>query len=285
MKTVVDLVTSLKNYLVGKSSVAPVEADPTDSSAAYSIGNQFYISNVLYEATASISQHDALVVGTNIKVADNLTKQIKSIPTYSDMVGATSSVDGTHGLVPQPLIADRNKALFGDGTWKPVSLSGDYIGLYGDNEIQSATDLNTLTTVGNYYKEGTTFAVTNAPSGLTTNAAQFRLTVEKSLAQAGDTRQVITDMNDVMYIRSFNGAVWSAWKKLEGVIELTQTLAAGNTQVTFTDSAITANCSVNVQTDSAGLNWIAVDDSTLGTLIYTYPAQTSPVSVRLIIRG
>lgn len=280
MKTVVDLVTSLKNYLVGKSSVAPVEADPTDSSAAYSIGDQFYISNVLYEATASISQHDALVVGTNIKLADDLTTQIKSI---TDMTGATSSANGVHGLVPQPLIADRNKALFGDATWKEIST--DYVGLYGDNQIQSSTDLNTMTTVGNYYKEATTFAVTNAPAGLTTNSAQFRLTVEKSLAHAGDTRQVITDMNDVMYIRSFNGAVWSAWKKLEGVIELTQTLAAGNTQVTFTDSAITANCSVNIQTDSPGLAWTNVNNSTAGTLIYTFPAQSSPVNVKLIIRG
>lgn len=280
MKTVVDLVTSLKNYLVGKSSVAPVEADPTDSSAAYSIGDQFYISNVLYEATASISQHDALVVGTNIKLAEDLTTQIKSI---TDMTGATSSANGVHGLVPQPLIADRNKALFGDGTWKTIS--GDYVGLYGENEIQGATDLNTLTTVGNYYKEGTTFAVTNAPSGLTTNAAQFRLTVEKSLAHAGDTRQVITDLNDIMYVRSYSGGSWSAWKKLEGVIELTQTLAAGNTQVTFTDSAITANCSVDVQTDAGGLNWTAINDSTVGSIIITYPAQTSPVTVRLIIRG
>ena len=285
MKTVVDLVTSLKTYFLGKdtlieSSIAPVEADPTDSSAAYSIGDQFYIANVLYEATASIAQHDALVVGTNIKVADDLTTQINSI---TDMTGATAGANGTHGLVPQPLIADRNKALFGDGTWKTIS--GDYVGLYGDNEIQSATDLNTLTTVGNYYKEGTTFAVTNAPAGLTTNAAQFRLTVEKSLAYAGNTRQVITDMNDAMYVRSYSGSSWSAWKKLEGVIILTQTLAAGNTQVTFTDSAITADCSVNVQTDVAGLNWTAVNDSTTGTLIYTYPAQSSPVSVRLYIRG
>lgn len=280
MKTVVDLVKSLKNYLVGKSSVAPVEADPTDSSAAYSIGDQFYISNVLYEATASISQHDALVVGTNIKLADDLTTQIKSI---TDMTGATSSANGVHGLVPQPLIADRNKALFGDATWKEIST--DYVGLYGTEEIQAATDLNTMTTVGNYFKEGTTFAVTNAPAGLMTNSAQFRLTVEKSLAHAGDTRQVITDLNDIMYVRSYSGGSWSAWKKFEGVIELTQTLAAGNTQVTFTDSAITANYSVNIQTDAAGLNWTAVDNTTPGTLIYTFPAQTSPVSVRLIIRG
>lgn len=280
MKTIVDLVTSLKNYLVGKSSVAPVEADPTDSSAAYSIGDQFYISNVLYEATASISQHDALVVGTNIKLADDLTTQIKSI---TDMTGATSIANGVHGLVPQPLIADRNKALFGDATWKEIST--DYVGLYGTEEIQAATDLNTMTTVGNYFKEGTTFAVTNAPAGLTTNSAQFRLTVEKSLAHAGDTRQVITDMNDIMYVRSYSGGTWSAWKKLEGVIELTQTLAAGNTQVTFTNSAITANCSVNIQTDSPGLAWTNVNNSTAGTLIYTFPAQSSPTLVRLIIRG
>lgn len=280
MKTVVDLVTSLKNYFVGKSSVAPVEADPTDSSAAYSIGDQFYISNVLYEATASISQHDALVVGTNIKLAEDLTTQIKSI---TDMTGATSSANGVHGLVPQPLIADRNKALFGDATWKEIST--DYVGLYGTEEIQAATDLNTMTTVGNYFKEGTTFAVTNAPAGLTTNSAQFRLTVEKSLAHAGDTRQVITDLNDIMYVRSYSGGTWSAWKKLEGVIELTQTLAAGNTQVTFTDAAITADCDISVKTSKAGLNWTAVNDSTVGTLIFTFPAQTSPVSVMLIIRG
>lgn len=134
MKTVVDLVTSLKNYLVGKSSVAPIEADPTDSSASYSIGDQFYISNVLYEAIASISQHDALVVGTNIKLADDLTTQIKSI---TDMTGATSIANGVHGLVPQPLIADKDKFLKGDGTWGDVSSS-----------ISTLTDVN-LTTLAN----------------------------------------------------------------------------------------------------------------------------------------
>ena len=40
--------------------------------------------------------------------------------TYSDFVGATSEANGTHGLVPAPLIADRNKYLKGDGTWAEV---------------------------------------------------------------------------------------------------------------------------------------------------------------------
>ena len=46
--------------------------------------------------------------------------------TVNDMVGATASADGAHGLVPQPLMGDQDKFLGGDGTWKdvPAELSG-----------------------------------------------------------------------------------------------------------------------------------------------------------------
>ena len=40
----------------------------------------------------------------------------------ADFTGATSSENGTHGLVPQPLIADRGKFLRGDGTWAQESV-------------------------------------------------------------------------------------------------------------------------------------------------------------------
>lgn len=66
---------------------------------------------------------------------------------------------------------------------------------------------------------------------------------------------------------------------------LTQTLSAGSTSVTFTDAAITADCFIEIYTDKAGLNWTAIDDSITGTIIITYPAQSSPVSVKLVIRG
>ena len=38
----------------------------------------------------------------------------------TDMTGATANDDGTHGLVPQPLIGDEVKFLRGDGTWASV---------------------------------------------------------------------------------------------------------------------------------------------------------------------
>ena len=40
----------------------------------------------------------------------------------SDMTGATSSTNGEHGLVPQPLIADKDKILKGNGTWGTINL-------------------------------------------------------------------------------------------------------------------------------------------------------------------
>lgn len=44
----------------------------------------------------------------------------------TDMTGATTSADGAHGLVPQPLAGDEAKFLKGDGTWDdvPAQLSG-----------------------------------------------------------------------------------------------------------------------------------------------------------------
>ena len=44
----------------------------------------------------------------------------------NDVVGATSNLDGSSGIVPKPMIADKDKFLKGDGTWAdvPAELSG-----------------------------------------------------------------------------------------------------------------------------------------------------------------
>ena len=43
-----------------------------------------------------------------------------SIAGISDMTGATSTENGTHGLVPAPQIGDEKKVLLGDGTWGAI---------------------------------------------------------------------------------------------------------------------------------------------------------------------
>jgi hypothetical protein len=65
---------------------------------------------------------------------------------------------------------------------------------------------------------------------------------------------------------------------------LTATLAAGSTTVTFSDAAITATAKCTILTDPE-LNHTSVNTSTANTVVITFPAQTSPVTVGLEIRG
>lgn len=220
MKSILQVVQELIKPYIDKvaKNIAPVEVSPSEHS--YTVGKSLIFKGVMYKVTSAIAVNDELEVGVNI-IADtdistkklstytadaaawdtapteNSTKPVTSGGVYQaissvsidDMTGATSSADGEHGLVPAPLIADREKFLRGDGTWANVH------------------------------------------------------TV------------------------------------------LTQTLAAGSTQITFSDATITADSKITIMTNKPGLNWKAINDSTAGTLIITYPAQSVPVSVKLIIRG
>lgn len=70
-----------------------------------------------------------------------------SVPT---MKGASSTSDGTKGLVPQPSLGDQNKYLKADGTW------GIPTGTNTDTKVT-----NTLATTTKAYVTGTTSATTN----------------------------------------------------------------------------------------------------------------------------
>lgn len=62
------------------------------------------------------------------------------------------------------------------------------------------------------------------------------------------------------------------------------TLAAGATTVTFTNVPTTGNNLIELYTSKAGLEYTAVDDSTAGSLVYTFEAQSAAVTVYLVIR-
>lgn len=85
MKTIVQLVSELKDYLIEKdtaakqaveSNIAPVEADASSASKAYAVGQQLVLNDIMYNVTAAISAEDALVIGTNISASNDLTTQI-----------------------------------------------------------------------------------------------------------------------------------------------------------------------------------------------------------------
>ena len=58
--------------------IAPTETNASSSSAAYAVGDQLILNNVLYTVTTAITIGDALVSGTggNIEASDNLTDQL-----------------------------------------------------------------------------------------------------------------------------------------------------------------------------------------------------------------
>ena len=102
MKTIVDLVTSLKTYFIGKdttakqaveANIAPVETDATASVGSYAVGDQLFLLDVLYDVTAAITAGDALTVGTNIAVADTVSEQIAD--SKSDISAANTTI-GAH---------------------------------------------------------------------------------------------------------------------------------------------------------------------------------------------
>ena len=65
--------------------------------------------------------------------------------------------------------------------------------------------------------------------------------------------------------------------------ELTATLTAGQTTLTFTDSAITANSTIDVYTSVYGVN---PEDMTVssGSLTLTFDVQSSNVGVKVVIK-
>lgn len=65
---------------------------------------------------------------------------------------------------------------------------------------------------------------------------------------------------------------------------LSSTLLAGNTTVTFSNVPTSGNNTISVYTSKAGLDYTSVDDSVSGELTYTFEAQSSDITVYLVIR-
>lgn len=76
--------------------IAPTEANASSSSAAYSVGDQLILNNILYDVIAAIQVGDALTTGTggNIAFAASLTDQLAAKANSSDL--ATVATSGSY---------------------------------------------------------------------------------------------------------------------------------------------------------------------------------------------
>lgn len=88
----------------------------------------------LYDKTDSdyYLKPDGISIDGNISLPSNGdisfgTQSLRNdlIQTYSDFTGATTTDDGTHGLVPAPTTTDIDFFLKGDGTWSTITPNND----------------------------------------------------------------------------------------------------------------------------------------------------------------
>lgn len=79
--------------------IAPTETNASSSSAAYAVGDQLILNNILYTVTAPVTIGDALVSGTggNIEASDNLTDQLADKVDSSDL-GTAAAKDSTNAV-------------------------------------------------------------------------------------------------------------------------------------------------------------------------------------------
>lgn len=109
-----DYTTTEKNKLAGIASGAEVNVQ-SDWSVADTASDAF-IKNKPTSLPAN-GGNAATVNGHTVN-SDVPANAKFTDTTYSDMTGATSSANGTHGLVPAPTKGNQAKYLRGDGTWQ-----------------------------------------------------------------------------------------------------------------------------------------------------------------------
>lgn len=192
MKSIVQVVQNLIQPYIDNHDKANANliapVEVSPAEAAHSAGTQLIYNGKLYDVTAPIAIGDALAT-----------------------TGAGANIS---------LSADISTLL--------KNIKADYVGLYGEVEIDSATDLNTMQTIGNYYKTATNFAVTNAPTGIADDIqARFRLTVEKVLDSADSIiLQILTAITGESYYRIYGGVSWGDWEEITTASAMADAIAA-----------------------------------------------------------
>ena len=205
--------------------------------------------NQFCKVISGITTGDEIIVDTNVEIT-NVGELIQAVISYADGLDA-----------------------------KNVKLNGAVA-------ISSQTDLNDMTTIGNYYKSSTSFYVTNAPTGIASElTAVFRLTVENGSDTTNKYIQTLRTNDGKTYTRGYNGSAWGDWIEdasaasvaLKQPKTLDTPITVGGTQETTVEGTLGAlssaltnqtNAMVNVYgSKNILLNKLA--STTLNTVQYT----------------
>lgn len=197
--------------IIFKGSVAFASIPTTGMSDGdmYNITNDFTTDSRFIEGAGK-----ECVAGTNIVWIEDVEKwdvfAISKIGSLDDLNDVTLS-SPTNGQI----LKYNSTTQMWENANESGGGGGDYVGLYGDTLVGS--DLNNITSVGNYYNDGTV-TVSHYPSNaIITATSSFRLTVEKMGDSAStNLRQtyVLDNSVDFVFERHRTNGNWSSWQKV-----------------------------------------------------------------------
>lgn len=137
----------------------------------------------------------------------------------------------------------------------------------------SISQMTTAATVDN----GDLFEIAHPDGGSATGYASNK----QSLAAIADHMATVVSyptMNTAA--KTIVGAINEILQSAGGGVELTGTLAAGNTSITFNNAAIETTSTFDFYTDTFGINPTAVSVST-GSITLTFQAQAAALGVKV----
>ena len=142
----------------------------------------------------SVSFSRSLTSGTKVGTitingtATDLYAPTNTDTTYSDMIGATTSTAGTHGLVPAPAAGAATRYLRSDGTWQVPPNTTYSVATSNANGLMSASDkakLDGIATGANKYTH---------PSYTTRSSGLYKITVDATGHVSGATAVTKSDI-------------------------------------------------------------------------------------------
>lgn len=227
-----------------------VEAAAMPDGSNMSDSEYSYIEQLIEDAQEAATDAEAWAVGERGGVPVDPTD-----PTYhnsahywamqasgsvNDMVGATASTPGVHGLVPAPAAGDQDKVLKGDGTWGTVAGASDMTGAtagsagtHGLVPAPAAGDQNKFLSGDGTWK--------NAPAGGHTiqNPSGTDMTQRAKLQFAGTGVSVTDDSVNNKTVVQFTGGGGGILPHIVITSEVgaTVTLVNGGTTISTTETS------------------------------------------------
>ena len=239
------------------TSIAPIESTTT-ASKAYAVDDLLFYNNILYKVIAPIAQGGTITIsGADTNVTDtDVDTELKTKVKLSS----------TSGLLKNDGTVDTNTYLT---THQDITGKAD--------KVTSATngDIATLGSDGNLVDSGIAsddVVVKSATAGLLKNDGTVDSNTYPSAAITSPANKQILEYNSTS----------SKWENKNKFTALTGTLDAGETELAFTNAAITATARFETYTEDIYLPLLSIVRENT-TLTLTFPEQEDNVNIKVLI--